>query len=115
MYVTSFWFHSKLVLEKAKKPDSYELTIHAVSFLLSESFGYFQMNILTDRLHSTKFSIATRDFYIWKALCRVKYPCKQVFQKTFLFDSAFQFAFALAFSHRNFFPAACYLQWENVC
>ena len=30
MYVTSFSFHSKLVLEKAKKPASYELAIHTV-------------------------------------------------------------------------------------
>ena len=28
-----------------------------------------------DRLHSTKFSIATREFYIWEALCQVKHPC----------------------------------------
>ena len=28
MYVTRFWFHSKLVLEKAKKPASYDLAIH---------------------------------------------------------------------------------------
>ena len=30
MYVTSFWFHSKLVLDKARKPVSYELAIHTV-------------------------------------------------------------------------------------
>ena len=29
-----------------------------------------------DRLHSTKFSIATREFYIWEALCQVKHPCR---------------------------------------
>ena len=31
-YVTSFWFHSKLVMEKAKKPASYELAIHTVFY-----------------------------------------------------------------------------------
>ena len=44
----------KLVLEKAKKPASYELAIYTVFFLnileffLKESFGYFQINIFTD-------------------------------------------------------------------
>ena len=33
MRVTSFWFDSKLVLEKTKKPASYELGVHTVFFL----------------------------------------------------------------------------------
>ena len=33
MYLTSFWFHSKLVLEKAKKPANYELAIDTIFFL----------------------------------------------------------------------------------
>ena len=44
MYVTSFWFHSKLVLEKAKKPASYELAIHTVEIVL----WIFSNEILTD-------------------------------------------------------------------
>ena len=33
MYVTtSFWFHGKLAMDKAKEPASYELAIHTVSF-----------------------------------------------------------------------------------
>ena len=54
MYGTSFGFHSKFVLEKAKKSASYGLAIYD-AFLkifymnfLEESFGYFQMNISTD-------------------------------------------------------------------
>ena len=45
-----------MVLEKAKKPASYELAIHNVFFLnilqtfFKECFGYFQMNILTDTI-----------------------------------------------------------------
>ena len=31
------------------------------------------------------------------------------------FHLALAFAFDLAFSYRNVFPAVCYLQWENVC
>ena len=43
----------KLVLEKAKKPASYELAIYTFFNILhksfpKESFGYFHMNILTD-------------------------------------------------------------------
>ena len=55
MFVTSFWFDSKLLLGKAKKPASFELAVHTVFFLnilhnffLKESFGSFQMNISTD-------------------------------------------------------------------
>ena len=54
MYVICFWFDSKLVLEKTKKPASYELGIHTVFFqifyinFLKESFWYFQINILAD-------------------------------------------------------------------
>ena len=54
MYVTSFWSHSKLVLEKAKKPASYQRAIHTVFFLnishklFKRVFWIFQMNILTD-------------------------------------------------------------------
>ena len=43
MYVTSFWFHSKLVLEKAKKPASYELPIHTFFNILH---NFFQKRVL---------------------------------------------------------------------
>ena len=68
MYVTRFWFHSKLVLEKAKKPACYELAIH-VFFLnilnkyFKRKFCKFQMNILADFIPiMTKSSITTRKF-----------------------------------------------------
>ena len=54
MYVISFCFDSKLVLEKAEKPASYELARHTAFskyftyLFLKESSRYFQMNILTD-------------------------------------------------------------------
>ena len=33
MYVSSFWFHNKSVLEKAKKLASYEVAIHTAKHL----------------------------------------------------------------------------------
>ena len=79
MYVTIFSFHSKLVLEKAKKPASYELAIHTVFFLniLRKCFKrvlWIFSNEYFDRLHFTKFSIATREFYIWEVFISSKKP-----------------------------------------
>ena len=68
-----------------------------------------------DRLHSIKFSLTTRNFYIWEVLYQEKHPCEQVFQKTFIFNSDFNFTFDLAFSRKIFLPAVSYLRWENVC
>ena len=66
MYVTSFWFHSKLVLEKGKKSASYKPTAHTVffknilqNFFFKGEFGMFSYEHF-DRLHST---------------CQVKRPC----------------------------------------
>ena len=86
-YVTSFWFKikdldSKLVLEKTKKVASYELDIKTVFFTIfymnffKREFWIFS-NEHFDRLHSTKFSIATREFYIWEAilLTSLKHHC----------------------------------------
>ena len=82
MYVAIFWFHSKLALHRKSKETCQPWTSYTYSFFLNmfffskkkKSFGYFQMNILT-RLHPTRFSIATREFYIWEVLCQIKHPC----------------------------------------
>ena len=73
MYITSFWFHSKLVLGKAKKPARYELAIDTVFFskyltliFLKETFGYFQMNILIDFIITS--SISQQGSFISKKL-----------------------------------------------
>ena len=71
MYVTSFWFHSKFVLEKAKKP-SHELAIYTA---FSKYFTYIFLKESFDRFYSTKFSKTTEEFYIWEVLCQVKHPC----------------------------------------
>ena len=53
MYVISFLFHSKLMLDKANKPSD-ELAVYTIfskyftESFLKESCGYFQVNILTD-------------------------------------------------------------------
>ena len=72
---TSFWFDTKLVPEKAKEPAGYELAIRTVFKL----------------------------FY--RAFLKKSFACFQVFQKTFLLDSGFNFAFDLAFSHITFFSS----------
>ena len=69
MYVTSFRFHSKLVLEKTMNPAGHELEIHT-AFFLNSLHNFFKRvfwifsNEHLDRLHFIEFSVATRKFYI---------------------------------------------------
>ena len=117
MYVTSFWFHSKLKLEKAKKPASCELAIHAVLFL----------NILHNRvLDVFKWTFWQTSFHqVFYSSNGVLYLRSFMSNKTSLltstpenfspYDSGFYFHFDLAFSHGNVLLEGCYLQWENVC
>ena len=96
MDATSFWFHSRLLLEKAKKPVSYELAMNMLFFC--KCFTYFFLrqfwifpNEHFDRPHFTNDQLlySNKGVYIWEALCQVKRPCQQIFQKTFLLDSGF--------------------------
>ena len=65
---------------KAKKPASYKLAIHTVFFLniLHKFYKivFWKFSNEHFELHFTKFSVATREFYIiWEALCQLKHPC----------------------------------------
>ena len=78
IYVTSFWFHCKLVLEKARKPACYAycfLLIFYINFLKRE-FWIFS-NEHFDRLHYTNDQVlyGNKGDYIWEALYQVKDPC----------------------------------------
>ena len=79
MYVISFCFDSKLVLEKAEKPASYELARHTV---FSKYFTYFFKKRVLDIFKWTFWQTSfhqvlynNKAVYFLEALYQVKHPC----------------------------------------
>ena len=80
IYATSFWFHSKLVVEKAKRPASDEL---AIPFFLNILHNFFEKKVL-----------GIFKWAFWQAsFHQILYSNKGVFYTR---------------SHIIFFPAVCY-------
>ena len=106
MYVTGCWFYNKLVLDKAKELASYEAATHTIFFL--------NIDILTEFISPSSYS--NKGVLDLKSFMSSKASLLTGISENLSSNSGFNFAFDLAFSHRNvFFPAVCYLQWENVC
>ena len=123
MYVTSFWFHTKLVMKKAKKPASYELAIHYITFVIHKTvihktfiihyIIFFKKDFWIfwsehfDRLHSTNDQVLyiNKGDYIWEHVIfsDLIFPDLIFWDLIILWalGSGFNFAFDLAFSHRN--------------